>query len=157
MQHSNKRTQYKRRRQSKTNYKKRLELLKSGKPRLVVRRTNTRLIAQVVKYDDKGDKVLVTVTSSELKDLGWKGSLKSIPAAYLTGRLLAKKANVKEAILDIGLHTPVKGSRIFAVAKGALDGGLRLPVGENIFPSQERIEGQHINMKKEFDKVLAKV
>ena len=62
-----------RRREGKTNYRKRLKLLLSGRPRLVVRVTNNRVIAQIVEYDPKGDKVVVGVDSSMLREYGWKG------------------------------------------------------------------------------------
>jgi large subunit ribosomal protein L18 len=42
------RVPWRRRREGKTNYYKRLKLIRSGKPRLVVRRTNKYIIAQIV-------------------------------------------------------------------------------------------------------------
>lgn len=137
----------KRRREGKTNYRKRLKLLLSRKPRLVVRITNRRVIAQVVEYDPKGDRVLIGVDSSMLAKYGWKGDLNNTPAAYLTGLLVGKKAverGIKEAILDIGLRTPTKGSRVFAVLKGALDAGLSVPHSKEILPDDSRIRGEHV-------------
>ena len=151
---------YRRRRLCKTNYKKRLLLLKSGKPRLVVRKTNTKLIAQIVKYEHDGDVVVTSASSADLVKLGWKGATKNIPAAYLTGLLIAKKAKeakIKDVVLDIGLHTPVKGSRVFAVAKGAFDGGLNLPMSETIVPDESRLKGEHLKNKADIAQVLAKV
>ena len=57
---------FRRKKQGKTNYKKRLALLKSGKLRLVVRKSNKHMLAQIVKYGDKGDEVLKSVTSKDL-------------------------------------------------------------------------------------------
>ena len=96
--------QFKRRHNGKTNYKKRLALVKSGKPRLVVRKTNNRIIVQVITYERPGDKVITSATSVQLKKYGWAGN-KNIPSAYLTGLLCgmrAKEAKVQSAILDIG-------------------------------------------------------
>jgi len=65
----------------------------------------------------------------------------------LTGVLIGKRAlekGVKEAILDSGLYPSTKGSRIYAVVKGALDAGLKVPVGEEVLPSEDRIKGLHI-------------
>jgi len=138
---------YRRRREGKTNYDKRLELLKGKKERLIIRRTNTQLILQIAKYEPNGDKVLVSVQSTELKKHGWKHSAKNIPAAYLAGMLLAKKAKEKkinEAVLDIGLQTPTHGNRIFASLKGVIDGGLNVPANDKVFPKDDRLKGAHI-------------
>lgn len=140
---------YRRRREGKTDYHRRKKLLISGLPRLVARKTNKHIIAQIVEASIEGDRVLASAHSSELrKKFGWLGSLKNLPAAYLTGLLCgyrALKRNVKKAILDIGLQTPSKGARVFAVMKGCIDAGIEIPHGEEILPSEERIEGQHIS------------
>lgn len=139
---------YRRKREGRTNYKKRLKLLVSGALRLVIRKTNKNIIVQIVSYDDKGDKVIVTVTSKELKEYGWNHSTGNIPSAYLTGLLVAKKSlskGINSAIIDIGLQTPSKGSRLFAVVKGAIDGGLDINCSEDAFPNEERLKGMHIN------------
>ncbi|MEO2154813.1 MAG: 50S ribosomal protein L18, partial [Nanoarchaeota archaeon] len=94
---------FRRRREGKTNYKKRLALIKSGKPRFVYRKTLTKIIGQVIEYDEKGDKTLVAVTSNELRNYGWKAGLKNTPAAYLTGLLLglkAKEKGITEGVFD---------------------------------------------------------
>jgi len=139
--------QLRRKRQGKTNYKKRLKLLLSGKPRLVVRTFLKNISAQVVEYIPEGDKVVVAASAKELEALGWKFSKGNIPSAYLTGVLVGKKAvakGVKEAILDAGLRTPTKGSRIFACLKGAIDAGLNVSHSAEGFPSQERVSGKDI-------------
>ncbi len=76
---------FKRRYKGITNYKSRLKLLKSNKPRLVVRKTLNHIIAEIVKFDPKGDRVVAYATSQELKDLGWQFSTSNIPSAYLVG------------------------------------------------------------------------
>ncbi len=138
---------FRRKREGKTNYKKRFRLVGSEHPRLVIRLTNTKVIAQIVTFEEKGDKVLVATDSRALLKLGWKGSVKNLPAAYATGFLLAKKAQkagISNAITDIGFHTSIPGVRVYAALKGAVDGGLTVPVSEDIFPSDERINGSHI-------------
>ncbi|MEM5870116.1 MAG: 50S ribosomal protein L18 [Candidatus Aenigmatarchaeota archaeon] len=138
---------FKRRRLGKTNYKKRLKLLLSKKPRLVVRRSLKYVLAQIIEFSPKGDKTLVAASSKELKKLGWDFACDNLPAAYLTGLLIGKKAlakGIKEAILDSGLYSSTKGNRIFAVVKGARDAGLEVPVDEEILPTEERIKGMHI-------------
>lgn len=155
---------YRRKREGRTNYRKRLELLKGRKIRFVVRKTSTQAVLQLVKYEPDGDKVLVTVRSSELKKHGWNYNFKNIPASYLAGALLAKKAKehkINEAILDLGLQTPKSGSKLFAVLKGAIDGGLNIPASKSVFPPEERLTGKHIssyldkfkNMSADFDKL----
>ncbi|MBU5688424.1 MAG: 50S ribosomal protein L18 [Candidatus Aenigmarchaeota archaeon] len=136
---------FKRRLRGLTDYRARLKLLKSRKPRLVVRKTNKRLIAELMEYVPSGDKVIVYATSDELEKYGWNFSKKNTPAAYLTGYLIAKKAlkkGIREAVFDIGLQS--KGSRLYAFLKGAIDAGLNIPASEDIFPSEERIKGKHI-------------
>jgi len=140
---------YRRRREGKTNFHRRKKLILSGLPRLVARKTNKHIIAQIIEASVEGDKVIASAHSSELrKKYGWLGSLKSLPAAYLTGLLCgyrALKEGVEKAILDIGLQTPSKGARVFAVLKGCLDAGVEIPHGEEILPDKERIKGQHIS------------
>ncbi len=145
MSRKNKRTvTYRRRREGKTNYNRRLALLKSRKLRLVIRKFSKNIISQVIEYHPEGDKVIASAHSSELKRYGWKSNKGNIPAAYLVGFLVGKKAKGKEAILDLGLQSPVKGGRLYAALKGAIDGGLKIDAEEKIFPKQERIEGKHI-------------
>lgn len=133
-------------RKEKTNYRRRKLLLKSGKPRLIVRKTLRNIIAQIALFEPKGDKVITTITTKDLKKLGWNYG-NNIVTAYFIGMLLGKKAqekNIKEAILDKGIHRSTKGAKIYAVVKGAVDSGLKIPHGKDILPSQERIEGKHI-------------
>ena len=151
---------FKRRRQQKTNYRKRLALLLSKKPRLIVRKTNKRVLAQVVTFEPAGDKTQCAAASSELKKFGWTASTSNIPSAYLTGYLcglLAGKKKISEAVLDTGIHSTVHGGKIFACLKGFIDAGIKVKADELIFPKEERITGKHLLRKiqeKEFEKTL---
>ncbi|HIE22779.1 MAG TPA: 50S ribosomal protein L18 [Candidatus Korarchaeota archaeon] len=138
---------FRRRREGKTDYWKRLALLKSGKIRMVVRRSNRFITVQFVRSKLEGDEVVTYAYSKEIQKFGWPFSCKNIPAAYLTGYIAgirAIKAGIKEAILDIGRYPSTKGSRLYAALKGALDAGLLIPHSDEILPEQERIEGRHI-------------
>ena len=139
---------YRRKRQGQTQYKKRLALLLSRQPRLVVRVTNQKIIAQVVEFNSTADKVILGVDSFALRKLGWHYSCKNLPAAYLTGLLLGKKTKSKgytQAVLDTGARTPLRQGKIYAFLKGIVDAGLQVPYGDkSIFPSPERISGKHI-------------
>jgi len=138
---------FRRRRKGKTDYKKRMALLKSGKPRLVVRKSNLNVLAQIIVFGQKGDIVKASAHSNELKKYGWRMHKGNIPSAYLTGLLAGRKAKqkkIEEAILDIGIVTPVHGSVPFAVLKGAIDAGLNIAHEASAFPSEERIRGEHI-------------
>lgn len=140
--------QYRRKREGRTDYRKRLVLLKSGLPRLVIRASNKSIQAQLVQYEANGDVVLATARATELKKHGWKSATGNIPAAYLTGVLLASKLKGKvegDIIVDIGLQKHHKGGRLYAVAKGAIDAGLSVRVGEDVLPGDERISGSHID------------
>lgn len=138
---------FKRRKEGKTDYKARLKLLSQNKLRFVVRMSNKHIITQIVAMNQEGDETLISTTSKELETYGWKAGGKNISAAYLTGFLCAKKAlkeEITEATLDIGLKTSLKGSRIYAVVKGAVDSGLNIPHNDSILPDESRINGEHI-------------
>lgn len=138
---------HRRQREGRTDYHQRLRLLKSREPRLVVRKSLNCFYCQIVRYEEKGDKVVASAVSSELKDFGWKFHGGNTPAAYLTGLLCAeraKKHKVSKAILDIGLYKITPGNTLFSALKGAVDGGLDVPHNEEILPSEDRISGKHI-------------
>ncbi len=151
--------QKKRRRENKTDYKQRLGLLKSEKPRVVIRMTNKYAIVQLVESDEARDKVITGISSKDLINNGWDkkfaGSLKSIPACYLTGLLMAKKIRDKDVILDIGMARNSAGGRIYALTKGLVDGGVKLNADEKVFPSKERIKGEHL--KEDIKKIISKI
>lgn len=156
----------KRRRQGKTNYKKRLSILKSGKPRLVIRKSLTNTYIQLVNFDPKGDNIVVSGSSFELKKLGWKHNTGNTPAAYLAGLLTGKKIlekRVKYAVLDIGMQKNVRGCRLFAALKGVLDAGVEVPHSDDILPSEDRTRGKciadhlKIDIIKSFDDVKNKI
>jgi len=140
-----------RRRSGKTDYKARLALLKSGKQRLIVRKSNRYITAQIVSSEIAQDKVIAEVSSKDLITKGWpkkkSGSLKSLQAAYLTGFLLGKnlKGKVEKVVLDIGLNRSVKGSRLYALVKGALDSGVDVICSEKVLPSDERMKANEQN------------
>lgn len=138
---------FRRKREGKTNYRKRLRLLESRKPRVVIRKSLNNIQVGIVNYDSKGDIVLTSSHTKELERFGWKLNKGNIPSAYLLGYLAGKKAlkkGIKNAILDLGFHKSVKGSRIYAALKGVLDSGLTVPHNSEILPTKERIAGEHI-------------
>jgi len=138
---------FRRRRSGKTNFHRRARLLRSGLPRLVVRRSNKHHLVSVVQAEVIGDKILTTASSQHLKQYGWKGATSNVPAAYLTGYLAGKYAlslGIKNAILDIGINSCRKDTRIAAMLCGAVQAGLNIPHDPEIFPSEERISGQII-------------
>ena len=142
---------YRRRREGTTNYKKRLKLLLGEKARLVLRKSNKNMIAQVAEYDPKGDKILITCTTRNLKKYGWENNTGNLPSAYLLGLLvgkMSKKKGINEMILDLGLQKAIKGSNLFAALKGAVDAGVDIPHSDDILPSEDRIKGKHIEESK---------
>lgn len=168
---------YKRKLKGKTDYKKRISLLKSKKLRLVIRKSLKNIWAQIIQFNSNGDKILLSAHSNELKKYGWKLSKRNIPSAYLTGLLVgtkAKQKDIKEAVLDIGFYRSIKGAIIYALLKGAIDAGLNIPHSKEIFPIEDRIKGKHIfdnynknkekftkhkpeNIQKEFEEVKSKI
>lgn len=138
---------YKRRRQVRTDYRKRLSLIKSEKPRIVVRRMLNNISVQIITYHANGDQTIAATHSRELLKHGWKAHRGNIPSAYLTGLLAglkAKKAGVTAAVLDIGLAGAIKGSALFAALKGIIDAGISVPHNPEILPSDDRIQGKTI-------------
>jgi large subunit ribosomal protein L18 len=139
-----------RRLERKTDYKSRLALLKSEKPRLVIRKTNRYMIAQIVESDIAQDKTLFKISSKDLLGNKWPkespGSLKSLPAAYLTGlqlgSLAKSKLENKEIILDIGMQRSIPKSRIYAVLKGVIDSGIKINHDKEMLPSEEKVKIQ---------------
>jgi len=148
---------YRRKREGKTDYKKRLSLLKSNKLRLVVRTSNKHTLLQLAQYTPKGDEIVVSASTAELAKLGWTTSTSNLPAAYLAGFLLAKKAKVKESVPDIGMHASVKGARIYAALKGCKDGGLIFSLDASVAPPEERITGKHTKSKADITTMKKKI
>ncbi|MDD5417359.1 MAG: 50S ribosomal protein L18 [Candidatus Nanoarchaeia archaeon] len=155
---------FRRRREGRTNYRKRLKLISSGKTRIVIRRTLKNVIIQFIDFEAKGDRTRLTVVSKELVNLGWKSHTGNIPASYLTGLLAGKKASalkIKEAVVDTGLHTNTKGSRIYAAIKGLIDSGIKINADEKVFPPMEKIKGSNAKnpeiVKTEFESVLKNI
>lgn len=116
------------------------------KYRLVVRITNTDIIAQIVYSKIVGDFVMCAAYAHELPRYGVSFGLTNYAAAYCTGLLCARRlltklnlaetfkgqAEVKgeeydfeaiegarsfKAYLDVGLRRTTTGSRLFAVVK----------------------------------------
>merc|ERR1711935_242895 len=176
----------KRRRQAKTDYFARRRLTcqdknkyDSRKYRLVARRTNKGIIAQIIYSTMTGDRVLSSADSFELRGHGLTAGLTNYSAAYATGLLLARRLlkqvglndiykanddvngeyfNVDEdiddnkkpfkALLDVGINSTTTGARVFAVMKGACDGGLNVPHKTKRFPGFSKSKAEIITNKR---------
>ncbi len=157
-----KKTQKRRRKEHKTDYLVRLKLLKSEKPRLVFRKTNKYIVSQYVLSEEAKDKAVFGITSKALLKYGWpedfKGSLKSIPASYLTGYLMSKiiqEKKLEKPIIDFGMIRTIHKTKVFAFIKGIVDAGLEVSSKQEAFPEQERIQGK--NLKKDFTKTFEEI
>ncbi|HUT81446.1 MAG TPA: 50S ribosomal protein L18 [Candidatus Bathyarchaeia archaeon] len=138
---------FRRRREGKTNFHRRMRLLRSGEYRLIIRRSNKHVRVSVVGAKVIGDQTIADASSQHLKEYGWKAPTGNVPAAYLTGYLASKYAqamNVKKAILDVGINSCRKDTRVAAMLCGAVQAGLKIPHDPEIFPSEERYTGQII-------------
>lgn len=151
-----------RRRENKTNYHKRLKLLKSGKPRLVVRKTNKYINIQYISSEDAKDKVEIGVSSKDLMKHGWpekyQGSLKSTTAAYLIGYLIGNKVikeKKEQPIVDLGMYITIPKNKFYGLLKGLIDSGLSINCEEEKFPEEDRIMGK--NMKEDFSQYFEKI
>lgn len=151
-----------RRIENKTDYGKRIKLLKGETPRVVFRRTNRYIIAQYVESTEAQDKIVIGVISRDLKEFGWpkefEGSLKSIPASYLTGFLLGKeiiKKKLETPIVDFGMIRLTGKNKGFAFIKGLIDAGIKVNCAKENFPEEERLSGK--NLKKDFSKTFKEI
>jgi large subunit ribosomal protein L18 len=136
-----------RRREVRTDYHQRLRLLKSGKPRLVARKSNKHVTAQLVVTGPNGDETIASAHSGDLAEYGWEAPTGNLPSAYLTGLLAGKRAldaGAEEGVLDIGLNTATPGSKVFAIQEGAIDAGLEIPHNDTVLADWSRTRGEHI-------------
>jgi len=101
-----------------------------------------------VEARPEGDHVKASASSRDLIKIGWKGGTGNVPAAYLTGELAGRRAvasGISEALLDIGLKSSSKGSKLYAVLKGLVDSGLSVPHSTDNLPSTDRLSGTHVS------------
>jgi large subunit ribosomal protein L18 len=160
---------FKRRREGKTDYGVRFKLISLDKYRFVVRSTSKHTIVQIIKVGKEGDQTLISAHSKEIQNMGWLASGKNTSAAYLTGYLCGRKAlkeGIEGAIMDMGLKSSIRGSRLYSALKGAVDAGLDIPFNEVVIPDEERIQGKHTadyaqsldkkEMEKKFSQYLDK-
>jgi len=142
------RRSFRRRHDGKTDYQKRLKLLKSRKLRAVIRTSNNHMRVQIIQSKLGGDKVLASAFSKELTSkYGWNANTGNIPAAYLTGYLAglrAKAQNIQKGIFDLGVF--YHRNRVLSACKGLIDAGIDIPYREEFFPEslEKRIKGIHI-------------
>lgn len=157
---------YRRKVEGKTDYKSRLEMLKSGRIRLVIRRSLKNVLIQFVEFHPDGDKIVSSTCSQELaKKYNLKGSLKNIPTSYLTGLLAAKKASdlkIKEVVPDLGIRKPHTGGAVFSALRGILDAGIKISHKESsdaqsVFPTEERLKGDHVKVKNNYEEIKSKI
>lgn len=158
---------FRRKRERKTDYKNRIGLLKSEKPRVAVRKTNRYVVVQLIESVEAKDRALVGLSSKELLNQGldkkFENSLKSLPAAYLTGYLAGKKIlekiKNKGVIFDIGLQRNITGSRLYAVLKGLVDAGVKINYDKKVFPDEERLSGKCLkaDAQKAFNNLKSKI
>jgi len=138
---------FRRKRERRTDYRLRYELIKSGKPQFIVRRSLKYIYVSISIPEVGGDRTVLTVSSKVLGDkYGWYG-LKNIPSAYLTGFIAGKLAlakNIKEAVLNLGYAWSKGASIPYAAVMGAIDAGLEIPLGEEAYVDESRIRGEHI-------------
>jgi len=99
------------------------------KYRLVVRKTNAKIICQVVTAHPNGDKIEYQAESSELKKFGLTAGLTNYAAAYCTGLLLARRL-LKSKGMDT-IYDGIKGKDI--------DGD---------YVDMYRDDGEHINEER---------
>lgn len=127
------------------------------KYRLVVRFSNRDIICQIIYSKIEGDYVLTAAYGHELGRYGIPVGQTNYSSAYAVGLLLARRTLAKlgldskyqgnqkvsgedynvealadgpkpfRAVLDVGLKRTSTGSKLFAVVKGACDGGIDVP------------------------------
>jgi len=144
-------TKFKRRRQGKTDYYARKRLVvqdknkyDSKKYRLVVRRTCSKIICQIIYSTITGDRVLCAADSKELKRWGLEAGLTNYAASYATGLLVARRLLKQLKMDEMYKGTSKVDGEYFSVAddmdddrrpfKALLDVGLvRTTTGNRVF------------------------
>lgn len=136
--------------------------------RLIVRLSNKDVTAQVAYARIEGDIIVAAAYAHELPRYGIKVGLTNFAACYSTGLLLARRLLQKYKLdtlyegqtevdgemyavedndegpgafrchLDTGLARTSTGAKLFAVMKGAVDGGLDVPHSEKRFPGYDK-------------------
>lgn len=128
------------------------------------------IVCQIVAARIVGDEVLTAAYAHELPRYGVKLGLTNFAAAYCVGLLCARRHLAKiglseiyegveevsgemfeieedddrrpfRALLDVGLTRCTTGNKVFAVMKGAVDGGINIPHNEKRFPAYSKEEG----------------
>ena len=157
-------TQKRRRKENKTDYLKRLKLLKGEKPRIVFRKTNRFIISEYILSKEAQDQAIFGFDSRKLNEYGWpknaQGSLKSTTASYLAGYLTGKtiiKQKLETPILDAGMNRVLHKNKIYAFIKGMIDSGIKINCEKEFFPEESRIKGQHLKNKIPFDEIKSKI
>jgi len=155
------------------------------KYRLVVRLSNKDVIAQIAYARIEGDYISAAAYSHELPRYGVKVGLTNYAACYCTGLLLARRILAKFGLdklyegqlevdgemyevedlddgpsafcanLDVGLSRTTTGSKVFAVMKGAVDGGIIVPHNEKRFPGYDK-ETKELNAEVLRDHIFGK-
>ena len=143
------RVAFRRRREGKTNYYRRKQMLMSDQPRAIIRGSLNHMTIQLADAKIKGDEILASAHTSELLQLGWKYHTGNLPSAYLTGflagtRALKSKKKIKSAIADFGVLSRPPRARLYAAIKGLIDAGISINCDEKMLPSEQRIKGSHI-------------
>ncbi len=150
---------FRRRRDGKTNYAKRLSLVKSNATRMVIRKTNRNILIQFINFESAGDKTILSFSSAQLKELyGWPAK-RNVYTAYLAGLYAGKQAklkNISDFIVDIGMHPPTKGSVLFAALKGAVDSGLKTNLSEEKVPT-DKLSKVPEDLKSSFESTKKKI
>lgn len=115
------------------------------RPFIITKISGQNISAQSLRPTLTGDIVIASAHSRELIRHGWKGSMNSMPACYLTGLLLGKKSIQKgatNAILYTG-NNPFT-TKVAACLKGIVDSGINIPVSKESLPGDDRVSGKHI-------------
>ena len=144
--------------EEKTNYRRRASMLVGRRDFVTVLISNENTQVQVLTPRMDGDRVVASAHSRRLLAGGWKGSRKSVPAAYLTGYMAGKKAvagGSKGAVLYTGTRRYTQ--RMAAALKGVIDAGLEVPADRDTFPPEERIRGDHLRVKNDVQAAKAAI
>ena len=145
-------------REQKTNYSRRKNMLMGHKDFLTVQISNENTQVQIHKPELAGDKVIASAHSRFLIKKGWKGSRKNIPASYLTGYFAGKKA-LKKGASSVILYSGTRQytQRMAAALKGVSDAGIKVPANEETFPTNDRINGEHLKIKNDVKNIKSSI
>ena len=73
----------------------------------------------------------------------------------MSKKIIGKK--LKKPLVDLGMIKTIHKTKVYAFIKGLIDGGIEIKCKKEAFPSEERIKGEHLKNKIDFQKIKSQI